>query len=887
MSNKKYDSPNQVNRREFAKLSAAVTLASTGVNATTRSNRFAVVDDFQRVNSFYHGDGWESLNPGYWKLENNALRRRLHTRGDKARDTGFPFHATQPEKYDGQPCNSETNQCFSPDYETKPPYGMIWRRDWRLQGNYRVSIDAVIHTLPSEDEEASYSLMGICIGGRTLFESWNGAGDEGDACWYAAWRDNGIFGVYDHTTDEAKPVQHGSTTRAPKLKPGDHVTVEIDIAGSDDLRADVTATLKTTDAQVKVTCTNVDRKRFIEGFVGLVSRGQLDFEVTEFRVDPGDNIPLNEPVNELQVCYPLGDTLRQIDGEWHCRFVAIFRQEGETAEIRISLDENPKEGWQVIAQAGKGSIITNGFRRATAVIDCVLPAEPDAVEMYYTVWKDGVNVTADPRSRARDYVGRLPRLVAPYRLCGLSCHAISGPKPGLKRTAKYQENWIHEQPLLDAFLYIELFDFQVLLWEDDVWYLELVLYTTSTDDAYKIITITLGNPVTRWQMMRHWNVINPGDHDYGMDDVKGPEQIAIRTKLGLGQDPEYMQRNFQIVQHLIAGDDSPSGIENPKRWRRWKMPQGDFSLLVLDSRLWRTSQDTHIWETRGWPSKGHTYDREDPTRSLLGEEQFAWLQQTIRTDSSSLLCVTGINGMHTIWQPSVKAEQDNRVAADYAGWVKAGCDRVIELLSARDGIVSVYGDVHIGSIIRNREARLYECSFGPIGRTGGRRPKSGFGKRMTDYDDRDLDMIAFYHEYYESPELKKQTNPGYWNFLEMEFDTRPKDAKIGLWIRRLDEPPTSEPRGGGHVYVGASDTGRPIDCSLPRIKTLPSAEIYFSTMDGQPIRGSRSRADGSLPVSGLVGIVAGSEVVITAYDGERIASQVVTTLALQSENTSD
>ena len=45
-----------------------------------------------------------------------------------------------------------------------------------------------------------------------------------------------------------------------------------------------------------------------------------------------------------------------------------------------------------------------------------------------------------------------------------------------------------------------------MLWEDDVWYLELVLYTTSTDDAYKIITTTLGNPITRWQMMRHWNV---------------------------------------------------------------------------------------------------------------------------------------------------------------------------------------------------------------------------------------------------------------------------------------------------------------------------------------------------------------------------------------------
>ena len=820
------------------------------------------MDDFERADSFYHGDGWESLNPGYWKLKDNALRRRIQTRGGKARRTGFPFHAYMETEYD-----------------SRPPYGMIWRREWKLEGNYKVAVDAVVRALPGHNPEPGYSLMGICFGGRTLFESWNGAGEEGDACWYAAWRDDASFGVYDHTADDPKAVQPESTAAAPSLQPGDRVTIEVNVLGRGGDRATVTAALITADSQTKVTCKNVEREKFVEGFVGLVGRGELDFEVSEFRVDPGDNTPSRAPVNELQVCYPLGDTLRQVDGEWHCRFIAIFRQQGRRAEIRISDVEKPEGGWRAVPRAGRGAILTNGFRRATAVIDCALPADPAETEMYYSVWKDGENVTADPRPRAQSYVGRLPRLAAPYRLCGLSCHAVNGAKPGWERTAKFQENWIHEQPLLDAFLYLELFEFQVMLWEDDVWYLELVLFTPSTDDAYKIITTTLGNPVTRWQMMRHWNVINPGDHDYGMDDVKGPEQIAIRTRPGLGQDVEYMQRNFQIVQHLITGDDSPSGVENPKRWRRWKMPRGDFSLLIMDSRLWRTSQDTHIWETEGWAGKGHVYGRKDPTRSLLGEEQFAWLQQTIQTDSSALICVTGINGMHTIWQPSAEAEPRNRIAADYAGWVKAGCDRVIELLSSREGVVSVYGDVHIGSIVRNREARLYECSFGPIGRTGGRSPKSGFGRRMTDYDGRDLDMIAFYHQDYESPDLKKQTNPGYWNFLEMEFDTQPEDARIGLWIRRLDEPPNSEPRGGGAVYAGASGTGRPVDCLLPRLKTLPHAEVRFTTREGRPLRGARSRGDGSVAAAGLVGVAAGSDVIMTAHDGKNVDAQVVGTLA--------
>ena len=859
-------SSSDVNRRQFTKMSvaAAASAAIAGSTQVAAPAGSTLVDDFGRADSFYHGHGWESLNPGYWKLEGNALRRRVRTLGGKARRTGFPFHAYM-----------ETN------YESRPPYGMIWRQDWKLSGNYHITINATVRALPRKNPEPGYSLMGICFGGRTLFESWNGAGKEGDACWYAAWRDDGAFGVYDHTTDAAKTVQPGAAKKGPALQPGDEVTIEVAVSGGDSATAEVTATLTANGSSTKVVCSNVDRAKFIEGYFGLVGRGELDFQVNEVRLVPHENKPLDEPVNELQVCYALGDSLKQVDGKWYCRFIAIFRQEGRRAQIRISTSEKPAGGWESVPFAGAGAdIVTNDFRRATAVIDCLLPANPAETEMYYTVWKDGEDVTDDPRPRAQKYVGRLPQLRAPYRLCGLSCHAINGRKPRMDRTDKYQENWIHDQPLRDAFIYLELFEFQVMVWEDDVWYLELVLYTTSTDDAYKIITTTLANPMTRWQMMRHWNTLNPGDHDHGMDDVKGPEQIAIRTQPGLGQDIEYMQRNFQIVSHLISGDDSPSGTENPKRWRRWKMPDGDFSLLIVDSRLWRTSQDTHIWENEGWTGKGHIYDRKDPTRSLLGEEQFAWLQETIRTDSSALLCVSGINGMHTIWQPSAEAEQRNRVAADYAGWVKAGCDRVIELLSSREGVISVYGDVHIGSIVRNRQARLYECSFGPIGRTGGRRLKHDFGSRMKDYDGRELEVVALYHQDYESPDLKRQTNSGYWNFLEMHFDTREADANIQLLVRRLDEPPNPQGMGGGWVDVKASTTGRPIDSRLPELKTLPNAEVRFAATDGRPIRGARSLEDGRVPVSGLVDVSSGTKVLMTAFDGDSADVQLVETRPL-------
>ena len=42
-----------------------------------------IVDDFDREDSRYHGHGWESLSPGYWKLEDKSLRRRLKNLGNK------------------------------------------------------------------------------------------------------------------------------------------------------------------------------------------------------------------------------------------------------------------------------------------------------------------------------------------------------------------------------------------------------------------------------------------------------------------------------------------------------------------------------------------------------------------------------------------------------------------------------------------------------------------------------------------------------------------------------------------------------------------------------------------------------------------------------------
>ena len=858
-----------------------------------------VVDDFDRPDSPGIGDGWESFNPGYWKIQGRALRRRLKNVGDGNPVLWFPWH-----------WETHRHKEIPLDRDLSLPYGMMWRRDWKMQGNYTIQIEVEIKALPPSSREipdwrqhqAGYALAGICFGGASLHETWSAAGNEADlqlyqyedlaekTCWFAAWRDNGTFGLYDHASDLPEPLDKHLEVAVSRPEAGDRVTIQLEVSGGESEPAQVMATFFRNGEKTQVLIRNVDRAKYSDGYFGLVARGLLDFEVKEVILHPAKNESLLVPLNELHVCYPLADTLRQEDGIWKCKFVALFRNEGQQAEVKLAETPLSQAGWAQLGTAGTAAIISNDFRCNTAVIEVTLPASPADKALYYTVWKDGRDVTRDPRSgflRKKDYLGRLPRLKAPYRLCGLSCHSIVGNSPNLLDSEKFRENWIHDQPEPDAYRHLEDYDFQVMLWEDDVWYLETVFPPPSTDDAYKVITTALAGPTTRWQMMRHWNVLNPGDHDLGMDDVKGPEQILLRRDPDLGQDPDYMRRNFQIVAHLMSGEENPSPSENPRRWRRWKMPDEDFSLLILDARLWRSSQDTRIWDDEGWEHRRNPYDRTDVTRTLLGEEQFAWLQQIIRTDSAPAICVTGVNALHPIWagylkdpETGLRWNQRDRVAADYAGWVKAGADRVIELLGSRDGIVTVYGDVHNGCILKNIQQRLYECAFGPIGTYGGRRVKEGFGPKMSDYDGRELEILALYHSRYESPTLKPIQGPKYWNFLEMHFDPRGPEPEFVLKIRNLIDPPGEAARGGGFVAEQISETGRPPASRLPSLTTLPAANVLLLHPDGQPIRGTRSLEDGSLPLGGLIDIPPSSPIVVQAVSGTRAKVQVTETLPL-------
>ena len=894
-----------MDRRDFLlKTSALAALAAVGETLPEAQAAYPImaVDEFDRPDSLYHGDGWETLNPGYWQIENNTLRRRLTNYGDRARRTGFPYHYETHQQKE-----------MPVDYDPSLPHGAIYRRDWQLTGNYGILVTFTIRDRQVEPRDGDskdwkmyqpgYGQAGIAFGAKTQFDSYG----VGNRAWRVVWSDDHTLRILPPRGRRNAPAKRPiALKQAPHLKPGDQVTLMLRVFGDDPKTATVAASLASDgNKPVVVTMEKVPRQQ-IEGWFGVVGQGLLDFEINSVALMPGENQPLEAPQNDCLNCYPLGATLRQEDGQWKTRFIGLFRNDGKEAELRIADSATPKGGWKNVPVAGKAKIVNDDFRRNTAVIDAVLPRNPADSAMYYTVWKDGKDVTADVRIGSStgpgtglvgdvpaegNYVGRLPQLKAPYRLAGLSCHAINSrvaDPTGQKRPTGTDGSFdVRDQPTYGAYQHLDEYDFQIMVWEDDVWYMELLIYPPSPDDAWKIVNTSISGPTTRWQMMRHWNVINPGDHDYGMDDVKGPEQIVIRLKDGLGQDRDYMRRNFQIVHHLITGEEEVDPLANPKKWRQWKMPNRDFSLLVTDARLWRTSQDTKMWDDEGWGHLNTLYDRADPTRTLLGEEQFGWLQEVIRTDSSPLICITGLNGLHTVWTGGKKYSktteqfaQRDRVAADYAGWVAAGSDRVIELLSSRDGVVSVYGDVHNGCIMKNVEHRLYECSFGPIGRTGGRAVIDGFGPKMKDYDGRELTVHALYHKEHHSPDLKPASGPMYWNFLEMEFDPGQADPAIGLRIRNLIDSPQDEPRGGGSVRDHASNTGDPPTSLVPEIQLLPNADVHIALMNGQSLRGTRTDQDGKLRQRSLADVPPGTKLIVTANDGKEADAKGVRAVGL-------
>ena len=72
-----------------------------------------------------------------------------------------------------------------------------------------------------------------------------------------------------------------------------------------------------------------------------------------------------------------------------------------------------------------------------------------------------------------------------------------------------------------------------------------------------------------------------------------------------------------------------------------------------------------------------------------------------------------------------------------------------------------------------------------------------------------------------------------------------------------------------------SQTGREPISSLPAVKTLANADVIFYLETGVPVRAVRSLEDGSVPLKGFATVESGTRLVMTAYDGVRVESQII------------
>jgi len=386
-------------------------------------------------------EAWEGLNPGYWTRTDDGLRRSLDRVGDEARQTGFPFH------YETHLIEDEDTPegVMDVDYDPSLPLGMMWNRQWRLQGTYEVGIEGtVVRTRADAEVEGNpdwkkyqrgNGVIGLAIGGKS---QWDGFHPHENAPLMLTLDDTYRFGVTRHTAWALEEVTGEGYASVDDLEAGDRFAITVRVTDRGDDATRIEATLAVNGETVATTRYTTGRPaEDVAGYFGVVSRGLLQVELSRVTLRPRDNRRLNAPLNECHTCYPLGDTLRREDGAWTVTFVSIFRGDGDAAAVKVATEPEPDGGWQEVPTAGTGAIRSNDFRVNTAIIEVTLPENPAETPHYFTVWKDGVDVTADPRigtdacgsgtgfvgdvPASGTYVGRLPQLTAPYRICGLSC----------------------------------------------------------------------------------------------------------------------------------------------------------------------------------------------------------------------------------------------------------------------------------------------------------------------------------------------------------------------------------------------------------------------------------------------------------------------------------
>lgn len=185
------------------------------------------------------------------------------------------------------------------------------------------------------------------------------------------------------------------------------------------------------------------------------------------------------------------------------------------------------------------------------------------------------------------------------------------------------------------------------------------------------------------------------DHDYGINDGGGSFPFRAQAKA-----------LFLDFWEVPAGDPRRQRDGLHVSWTVGDMGER-LQIILLDTRSFRS--DLRPTDERGAPGKERYLPDPDPTKTMLGDLQWRWLEEQLREPADLRLIVSSI-----------------QVVADGHGWeswrnLPAERERLIELIdrTGATGVVFLSGDRHLGAIYRragDAPYPLYELTSSSLNR---------------------------------------------------------------------------------------------------------------------------------------------------------------------------
>lgn len=173
------------------------------------------------------------------------------------------------------------------------------------------------------------------------------------------------------------------------------------------------------------------------------------------------------------------------------------------------------------------------------------------------------------------------------------------------------------------------------------------------------------------------------DHDYGLNDG--------------GKEWQHKQdsKNVFLEFWKIAGNDPRRARDGLYCSELFGPPQQRVQVILLDTR-WNRS-DWRVTDQRNAAGKERYVPSDDPSLTMLGQTQWAWLEQQLRVPAQIRLIVSGI-----------------QVLADGHGWecwamMPLERQRLFDLIAKNkvNGCVFLSGDRHIGAIYQTKSRVPY------------------------------------------------------------------------------------------------------------------------------------------------------------------------------------